>query len=377
MEKYFKTSVIILVLTASVLPVWAVAATKAPAQPTFIYSAWLPYWKEASSTQEISPYLNKFQEVSPFSFEVKPDGTLTDKLKIGEAPWPDFFALASSTKTKIIPTIAWFNDEAIHALMKDATQRKNHVANIMALVIANNFAGVDIDYENKLAGTKKYFSSFIKELATELHKQKKILSCTVEPRTPLASRFKVIPKSIEYANDYKVLNIYCDEVRVLAYDQGVIDLLLNKKYEKKQPYAPVADKIWAEKVLKETLKTISRKKIVLGVPTYGYEYQLSGSGTNISYNRLHSETFKSAMDQAFSLGIIPGRNVSGELSFTYATSTFPVLAQSSVATSTRFVTFNDAKSMGDKIKLAKKYGLRGVAFFKFDGETDPAIWPSL
>jgi spore germination protein YaaH len=42
-----------------------------------------------------------------------------------------------------------------------------------------------------------------------------------------------------------------------------------------------------------------------------------------------------------------------------------------------FVSFSDAQSALDKIDLAKKYGLRGVMFFKADGELDPAIWDDL
>jgi spore germination protein YaaH len=44
------------------------------------------------------------------------------------------------------------------------------------------------------------------------------------------------------------------------------------------------------------------------------------------------------------------------------------------ATTTFFVSFPDAQSEMDKVALAKQYGLRGVMFFKADGQMDPALW---
>ena len=90
-----------------------------------------------------------------------------------------------------------------------------------------------------------------------------------------------------------------------------------------------------------------------------YEVRANGITT---YKRLRSRTFSRAMDVAGAVDATPVRDNAGELSFTYATND-PV----------RFVSFSDAKSAQDKIALAKKYGLRGVAFFKFDGETDPLL----
>jgi spore germination protein YaaH len=41
------------------------------------------------------------------------------------------------------------------------------------------------------------------------------------------------------------------------------------------------------------------------------------------------------------------------------------------------VTWQDAQAIGDKVALAKRLGIRGVAIFKIDGGEDPKMWDYL
>ncbi|MBI4085774.1 MAG: hypothetical protein HY433_00840 [Candidatus Liptonbacteria bacterium] len=362
------------------------------AGPKFIYAGWLPFWKKQSGALDIALNLGKLNEISPFSYEVNPDGTLRDVLKINDGFWPGWLAAARDLNVKILPTVALFDGKAIHKLFSNKKLRIAHEDAIAKLVKDKNFDGIDIDYEGKLAETKPYFSLFVEGLALRLHPKKKLLSCTIEARTPLTSRLGGVPKDTRTANDYIVLNKYCDEVRIMAYDQGLIDGLLDRKKGNGTLYAPVADPDWAEKTVREALKYINPKKIMLGIPTYGYEYQVSWRDGFLEYERLRSHTFFQAMNRAEAVGAAPARNSAGEMSFAYTTSTFvndvssgltwfvsstlpASIAFSNTSTSVaRFVSFSDAESAAQKIALAKKLGLRGVVFFKFDGEQDPLLW---
>lgn len=375
MKNILKIAILTAIIASVIFPSPIFAATKAK----FYYAGWLPYWKKAGGTQETALNLDKLNEISPFSYEVNPDGTIADKLKIStEQFWQTWFLAARDLNIKIIPTIAWFNNNAIHDILSEKQFREAHINEIMKIARLPHFRGIEIDYENKLAETNKYFSQFLKELSAKLHKEKMILVCTVEPRTPPASRFKEIPKDLEYANDYKAINKYCDQIRVMAYDQGKIDLLLNKSKGTGRLYAPVADPDWVKKVIKETTKTVSAKKIMLGIPTYGYEYEITQNGNGATYKRIRSRTYEQAMELAKSVGATPTRNSAGELSFTYIATSTPFNDNSTSSPDnsnyTRLVWFSDAKAIEDKIKLAKAYGLRGVVLFKLDGEFDSEMW---
>ncbi len=335
------------------------------ASNTFVYAAWLPYWKKASGTPEMLAHVGQMKELSPFSYEVEPDGTIGDAMRLAREPWVGLFAKMHSTNAKIIPTVSWIDGNAIETTLHATSSRVLHEDDLISMVKRNSFDGLDIDYEGKKSTTRYYFSQFIKELSVKLHKDKKILSCTIEARTPPSSLFWT-PKKVEYVNDYVVLNKYCDEVRIMTYDQTTADIRLSQKKGEVALYAPVADNDWVEKVIREAKKTIAPSKIMMGIPTYGYEFIVDRSSATMSFQKMRSINYQKAMLLAASQGITPARNNAGERSFNYEKD--GVL---------HYVSFNDATSITKKIALAKKLKLRGVAIFKVDGEADPTFWAVL
>ena len=393
MKQILKIIFLGLIIISVFLPTIIFAAVKTP----FYYAGWIPFWKDQAGAHDLSIHLGSIQEISPFSYEIDSKGNLIDKIQINKDFWPGWLSAVRDAKVKIIPTIAWFDGNNIHKILSNKTTRIAQENAIVKLVKDQKFDGIDIDYEAKLADTNEYFSLFIKGLAIRLHPLKKILSCTIEARTPVSSRYTQTgtTSDTQYANDYAVLNKYCDEIRIMAYDQGLVDIKLDAQKGNGQLYAPVADPDWVEKVVKEATKIISPKKIMLGIPTYGYEYQVTWDKGVTTYYRLRSHTYSQAMERAKTYQATPQRNSAGELSFTYSTSTFVNNLSSSliwtvsstkpsailsIGTSTpvtRFVSFTDARAIQQKIALAKKLGLRGVVFFKWDGEQDPAIWSLL
>lgn len=390
MKQTMKIIVLTSIIVSIFLPTVLFAATKTP----FYYAGWIPFWKDQTGAHDLSIHLGSIQGISPFSYEINSKGALIDKIQINQDFWPGWLSAVYDAKVKIIPTIAWFDGANIHKILSNKTTRIAQENAITKLVKSQNFDGIDIDYEAKLADTNKYFSLFIEGLAIRLHPLKKTLSCTIEPRMPVSSRYTQTgtDEDTQYANDYATLNKYCDEIRIMAYDQGVVDIKLDASKGNGQLYAPVADPDWIEKVIKEATKIINPKKIMLGVPTYGYEYQVTWDNGITTYYRLRSHTYSQAMERAKTYGATPQRNNAGELSFTYSTSTFVSDLSSSLiwtvsstkpvaitstgtsAPTTRYVSFTDAQSINQKITLAKKLGLRGVVFFKWDGEQDPLIW---
>ena len=364
------------------------AATKAP----FYYGAWIPYWQGQNGAQNISQNLDNIQEVSPFSYEIGVGGTLIDELQIGNGSWAPWFSAIHELGIKVIPTIAWFDGNGIYNMLSSAKSRQAEENRIAALVKAQSFDGIDIDFESMIPSTRPYYSLFIQGLAMRLHPVGKLLTCTVNARTPPVELYDTIPDTIVYPENYPVLNQNCDEVRIMAYDQGTIDLALNATKGNGTIYAPVTDPAWVSSVLKEALQYINPKKVMLGIPTYGYEYEISWLDGVTTYQRVRAFDFMDAMDRADAWNITPTRNSADELSFAYPSSTYiqepPILVSTILsatepalllnpnpnATTTFYVTFPDSQSIADEITLAKKFGIRGAMLFKADGDIDPATW---
>lgn len=388
----------LIVLIFLIFPVQASAATSKP----FEISGWIPYWRVATGTADALPHLDVFTEINPFVYTLKNDGTLKDNGKLGEEPWTSFIAEAKKKSVRIIPTVMNSNGEFIAGILKNNAKRIALEDRIAALVFEKNFDGIDIDFEAKGASTNKYFSLFLKGLQMRLG-SKKWLMCTIEARTPPEDAYSRPPKKLEYANDFAALNKYCDRVRFMTYDQRTADLTLNKK-NRNVLYAPIADPAWVEKAIKLAAKQISKKKIVIGVATYGYEYRIGGAVGNYTYGILWSFNPRYASQIGSLYNVSSARNSAGEMGLSYVPTTTQALIGADVmpavpvpgeigfgggpavpATSSltslqsafRYLVWSDAQAIADKVALAKKLGVRGVAIFKIDGGEDPAMWEVL
>jgi spore germination protein YaaH len=371
-------------------------ASAASISASFEVSGWIPYWRTATGTADVLPHLNTLTEVNPFVYTLKSNGTFLDNGGLNEEPWRSFIAAAKQQKVRVIPTIMTSNTNLLHSLLSNTKSRIALEDNITALVKQNDFDGIDIDFEGKSADDRNYFSTFLKGLYQRMGN--KWVICSIEARTPTADRyFGTTPPSDAslYANDFKAINKYCDRVRIMAYDQQGIDLkLISYASSTSKLYAPVADPAWVTKVVTLAAKDISKKKIIIGVPTYGYEYNVTAYADGFSYDSLWTFNPGYATSTANSFGITPMRNGAGELFFSYVPTTTPITtaaqfipnnqdvagaalmfaSTTNVSQVFRMMTWSDAGAIADKITLAKKLGIRGIAIFKLDGGEDGAMW---
>jgi spore germination protein YaaH len=356
------------------------------ATSSFDTAVWIPYWRKTEGASSTLANLDKVTQISPFAYELQQDGSIKDALKAKEEPWVSLIAEAKKKKVAVYPSILSYPHNETekynqYLLLAQKKRRQAHVKEIVALVKTNKFDGIDIDYEAKLAESKPYFSAFLTELSAALHKDKKKLICTVEARTPPESRYATtsaaVLSKVEYANDYKVIGKVCDQVRIMTYDQIGDDATLNMQNTTSY-YRPVADINWVKKVLTLALEDIPAKKIVVGVPTYGYKYEIipATATSPTRYSRIGSMNFFYADELAKQLNIQPTRNQAGELSFTYSTST-DIYGASLGGTKQFLVWYSDAEAIADKMRLAKLYKLGGIAIFKIDGNHDPEIFKRL
>jgi len=392
----------------SAAPTALAASSRSKNSTRIEVSGWIPYWRIEAGTKDARKNLSVLTQVNPFGYTVRADGSLNDAMKINGSDWQRLIKDAKKKRVEVVPTIMWSDTESIHSVLSDPAKRAAHIRGIVAAVEDNEFDGIDIDYEAKKAETRVAFSTFLTELNGALGS--KDLFCTIEARMPLEARYSGTPPAgIEYANDLPVINKVCDRVRIMTYDQQTADVQLNASARAAgEVYAPVADVKWVEKVVDYMDNDIDRKKMVLGIPTYGYIYQLMPNTNGNGYGYIKMEAFNPgyATDLAKKLKITPERNRAGELSFSYVPKDQPAMlpTQAELArlaprgTSSAnlaaagamalvkskgqqapvtYVTWSDSVAIKQKVDLAKKLKLAGVAVFKIDGGSDPKMWSAL
>jgi len=193
------------------------------------------------------------------------------------------------------------------------------------------------------------------------------------------------------------MNKYCDRVEIMAYDQGTIDTRLNAA--RSAPYAPVADPGWVSDLVTLASQNIAKNKIIIGVATYGYEYQVTPQNGQFQYQRLWAFNPKYATNIAAQLNTTPTRTSANEMGFIYNPSSLPTTAptggdttqtqQTTQPTTTvtqnqgsqvdttqpfNYMTWSDSSAIADKVSLARQLGVRGVAVFSMGGAEDQGMW---
>ena len=397
--KFYVTSIAIPIISILVgtfaLPLAASAATN------FEVSGWLPYWRAASSTSDAIAHMTELTEVDPFVYSVGPDGSIIDNGPMDQDPWTTLVQVAKADHVRVIPTIMWSDPTTEEAILGNTKKRVALEIAIANLAQANNYDGIDIDFEAKPADLENDFSTFLKGLYARMGT--KLVTCDIEARTPLADEYFGVPTPSgagQYANDYTQINKYCDRVRLMTYDQQGTDLkLAAQAASTSELYAPVADPAWVTAVVSLARQTISANKLEVGVPTYGYEYDVTAYANN-DYNYDIMWTFDpgyaTQIEQQYN--VTPTRNSADELELTYlpavGTSSLPVSsninnALVAAAAASQFATQNnshldfrlldwpDATAIADKAALAKSLGVRGIAIFKIDGGEDPNMWTAI
>lgn len=363
-------------------------------------AAWVPWFGTEEGPKSAIKNIEKLDTVYLFSYEVQMNGTLANRADFEQKDWKKLIETAREHKVDVIPSVMWFDGERIDAVLSNKKDRTRHVKEIAKMVEDGDFDGVNIDYEGKKKETRNDFSAFLKELDKALKGKK--LTCAIEARTPPESLYKEVPKNIEYSNDYDAINKYCDSVEIMAYDQQRADLKLNDK-RKGVPYMPVADKEWVEKVVKLAVEDIDPDKIMLGVATYGRAWDVT-----VAPEWYKDYTKVATLNQPRILELSKiykskiGRTAGGEATISYfpedyalgktikkavkkapkgtpkgfesAAQALKYATDKNTEVSVRFVTWSDAVAVKEKLSLVEKYGLKGTAIFKSDGEEDPKIW---
>jgi spore germination protein len=122
------------------------------------------------------------------------------------------------------------------------------------------------------------------------------------------------------------------------------------------PIAPVS---WVDQVLSLATRLIPRERIVLGLPTYGYDWSAGSVADSLQWADVQQLAKRESAAPRWD-----------------AHSASPWLSYKDQNGQIHTVWYEDARSLAAKVALARRHGLSHVVLWRLGGE-DPGIWPTL
>ena len=306
-------------------------------------SAWLPDSFDSVNRQSFEANADILDEVSPFWYSANARG---DILHGSDARDKTLVELAHSKNVLVIPTIHnILTTDPVPSIIRSPERRARHIRNIVDEVLANNYDGIDIDYELLDSSLRPDYSTFITDLAKELHAQGKLLTIAVHAKTADYG-------GLGGFQDWAVLGQAVDRLRIMTYDY----------HWRGGGAGPVAPLYWVSSVAEYAKSVVDPAKVVIGVQFYGYDW-VAGGGDASAFTW---ENFKSIID-----------TYKPEVNLVETDSSGRPVQENKISYSTRqgrhTAFFATSRSLQAKLELVQRVDLAGIAIWRLGGE-DPQNW---
>ncbi len=281
--------------------------------------------------------------ISPDFYRLQDDGTIRGYNHT------EVTSFARSKGIKVVPMIQNDPDkDNFNKLLSDPAKFKNILDTIEGQVVANNYDGYQVDFEDLNLASEPLLTNFMRELAGRLRPKGKLVTMAVVSRT------SSLPTSqFSAAYNYAALAPSLDLVTVMTYDYA---------WAGGEP-GPVAPVNWQEKVMNYAAPLFGPGKVLLGVPFYGYDWNITERVNNKSL-RAVSHTF----DETLQLQ----RENKGTFGYDWGAQT-PYLEYVKDGDQHK-VYFENAQSISAKFDMMKRLGLRGFAAWRL-GHDGAEFWP--
>lgn len=394
----------LLAVLAAVLLVTGIGAVPAAQAegptPKRVASGWLPYWMTTpgrpDGVNSAVQNADLFTDVSPFwySATAKAGGGVQVRLNpnfsngAANAAWA--MAQLKGAGLTVLPAIADGSGKGrMASTLADPALRAQHVADIVALVVANGYDGIDLDYEvfafsdgsSSWGATQPNWTAFVTELGAALKAQGKLLAVTIPP--PCNTAGSCGPKSGYWVYNIAGIAPSVDRIRIMAYDYHVNGI------------GPIAPMPWVRSIVQYSVSVMDPAKLQIGVPTYGRAWtRLDGSKprlTGICPTDKGSSAYRSLTAMASvtdreipallaSVGVTPADiqwSESDQENWVYydkKVNWTDAAGATQTCTAKRVMWWVGPQAVLARTQLVGEFGLSAAAYWTIGGD-DPAQWP--
>lgn len=310
-------------------------------------AGWIPPWDYKNGLESLNRFESQFNSVSPVTFQINNDGSLTQRLDPNLA---DLKKIAREKDVKIIPTISNFDSNMMKNIFDSPENTQRHINSIIEVVRKYQYDGIDLDYESLQPSNKDHFLDFVKTLSTELKKDNKILSVTVLPKWGEDVVYTAFPGT-RNVQDWEIIGQWADEVRIMAYDFTPVSS------STEGPIAPIS---WVENILEYAVEKIPREKIWLGTHLYSYEWVMPTRDSKEMKVRTNSYTYNVVKSRILIHDYVDVKYndeyEEGYAEYNCLENYFCILF------------YATPESVQKRKEIAQKYEIAGVTYWRFGGE---------
>lgn len=286
------------------------------------------------SDEVLQKTLPNLTYISIFSYQVRPDGSL--------APIQDSAIIQAAEPHRVAPFMvitnikegASFDSALAHTVLSSEAIQDTLFQNIEQ-VLVKGYRGLDIDFEYLYPEDRELYNTFIRRAAERLRPQGYAIATALAPKTSANQQGLLYE-----AHDYPAHGAVVDHVILMTYEWGYT-------YSPPRAVAPVN---LVEQVLQYAVTVIPPKKILMGIPNYGYDWTLPYTRGTAARSLSHTAAVELAA------------RMNAEIQFD-ETAQSPFFRYYDASKRQHEVWFEDARSIQAKLKLVEKYGLGGVSYW--------------
>ncbi|SFJ69300.1 spore germination protein [Halobacillus dabanensis] len=302
---------------------------------------------QVEGAQEVAALGSHFTYLSPFTYSIKADGTLTDL--------NDQAVLEAADKNNVSPLLVItnfiqgdFDSDLVATFLRDPDIQDTFIENLLAIINSKGYTGVNFDFEYVYPEDKENYNAFLRKVVSRLRPSGLTVS------TALAPKVREDQQGLLYeAHDYKTQGEIVDFVVVMTYEWGWAG----------GPPLAIAPINNVREVLDYAVTAIPPDKILMGIPLYGRKWEIPWvQGTT-------AQTVST--QQAIQLAARYGVTI--EYNEEYQSPFFQYTDENNQR---HEVWFEDARSAQAKYETIEEYGLRGGSYWVL-GIPFPQNWPIL
>ncbi len=228
-----------------------------------------------------------------------------------------------------------FSTERVSLLLNSPALQERVISRVLEVMRRKGYLGVDLDFEYIRADDRDAYTAFVGRTAARLRAEGYSLSVALAPKTSGGQ-----PGLLYEGHDYEALGAAADRLFLMTYEWGYT-------YGPPMAVAPIGP---VRQVIRYAASVIPARKLLMGLPNYGYDWTLP-------YERGQSRAVNLGNEAAVRLAARQG------VPIRYDEEAQSPYFRYSEDEREHVVWFEDVRSIRAKLAVCDEFSLRGVGYW--------------